>query len=417
MDSNHQNISTELRVVLKCASPELNPTEVSEVVALISKGIDWSLLIEFAQHHRLLPLVYTNLNRECQNLVPESVLKQLKNQYEQIIRQTLAQSAELKRITSTFHAKGLDIVLLKGWALKESLYDDVSLRQSRDIDLLVRQTDTVDADNILFKLGYKITKLKNRFKLNSHVGTQLIRRRSELDYWSSERDTYVDLHWRLSLSHGSFPIDINQLWDEMEAQGEEGMFRMPDSTHFVFLCYHGAKHCWLRFHWLNDIALLIQKDQLDWNLILTKAKELGVLPTIGLAVSLANLMFGAPIPEVLKNRRDILSKGEQLAFKMLPDMIRAPAEIEKRVQPFTDFKRIYFGYQLQTRLPYRFITWTDLLFPSVTDYSAINLPKRLSILYYIVRLALLIQKLVYRIVNTISLTSYSHGRIESKDHT
>jgi hypothetical protein len=292
----YPSVSKELWVVLKCGSLDLSPGNLSEIELLISAGVDWPLIIELAQHHRLLPLVYTNLNRHCQDIVPVNALEHLNEHYEKNTHHNLVQAAELKRITSAFNAKELDLAVIKGWALIKPLYKDISLRKSHDVDLLVRQSDIIEADNILYGLGYKVTHLENRFRLNTQVGRRFLRRRQELDYWSDQRHTCIDLHWRLALSHSAFPLDMDRLWDDMDVvnEGNRSIHQLSDAMHFVFLCYHGAKHCWLRLHWLNDISLLMKEDQLDWDSMLNIARQLGVLPTVGLALSLANILFEAP---------------------------------------------------------------------------------------------------------------------------
>lgn len=413
MNLKIQSLAPELKLILALISPGQPPYRPVNSNQLMTENTDWRLVIEYAKHHRIIPTLYNNLKKICPELVPENILETLKNLNASAAKQSLAQAAELKRIIPALNRKNIKVSILKGRALAKLLYGNISQRQSRDIDLLVEEKNVIKTDKILHELGYTLSNLKSGLPLNSDLGRQFIKGRPELDYISKSRGTCIDLHWHLSHCYHAFPVDMNNLWSEMKlVDSEFGLVNeLPISIHFIFLCYHGAKHHWLRLHWLLDIAILVNQGNLDWDTIIVSAKKFGVLPTISLATILANKFFKSPIPQVIQENTELLKIGNNLAEKMIQDIISSPGEIEQQVMPFMDFKRIKFGHLLQTKINHKFLTWTDLLYPSETDYQSVKLPARLYFLYYMIRPLILAGKLLQRIF--IALVARKPGHSES----
>jgi hypothetical protein len=404
MSPGQNSLTDELRIILNCAGSELSFHEPVAVKKIITENTDWQRVIDYTQHHRLIPQVYGHLNKHCCELVPGDVLAKLKNLNDEVIRQSLAQAASLTTIIPALNKRGIDVAILKGRALAKKLYGNIALRQSRDIDLLVRQGDVITADMAFHELGYSHSNHKTGLPLNTDIGRKFIKGRSELDYMSHKHGICIDLHWHLSLSSHAFPVDMKKLWTQMKrVQGDYGQLsELPITMHFIFLCYHGAKHHWLRLHWLQDIAILVNQGELDWSRVIVTAKRLGVLPTVILATRLAKHFFNTPLEAAVKQQTRNFTDTDNLAGMMIGDMIRAPADIEKNVAPYMDFKRIRTGYRLQTIFKHRFLTWTDLLFPSDSDYQSIRIPASLSYLYYLVRCFRLALKLKARIIHSIT---------------
>lgn len=403
LTSNHLSMDSELKLLLELVGPETVSLTQNVSSRSISSETDWPLLTGYACHHRLIPLLFEQVKKIPPGIVPVTAMNELDKQYKKSVRQCLAQTAELKRIIPALNKESIDVALLKGRALARWLYGDNCLRQSRDIDLLVKEQDIIRVDNILYQHGYKLARVASRMPLDSHRGRKFTRGRSELDYFNHDRLTTIDLHWHLSHSFHSFPVNMNDIWQHMEIQQHDhGQVKiMSASLHFIFLCYHGAKHHWLRLHWILDLAKMITRRIPDWADILDQAERAGVLPAVSLGAVLAHRFFESPIPDEITRNRVLLDTGRALADKMIPDMIKKPMEIEARVMPFMDFKRIKLGHHLQTGFPHKYLTWTDLLHPSESDYQSVKLPAPLTFLYFVVRYLNLVIKLGRRITKAI----------------
>jgi len=69
-------IPSEVVDLLICCAgvaPEKGP----KLEALISKGVDWNLVIEQGHRHDILPLLYWSLKTHCPDKVPDPIMKEL----------------------------------------------------------------------------------------------------------------------------------------------------------------------------------------------------------------------------------------------------------------------------------------------------------------------------------------------------
>src|SRR5262245_26443865 len=98
------------------------------------QGIDWPTLLNLADAHTVTPMLYKTL----QDLpLPEDVARELRSTYEMSVASSLAQSAELARLTKLLDQHHIRVIALKGPLLSRYLYGNLGSRSSGDIDLLV----------------------------------------------------------------------------------------------------------------------------------------------------------------------------------------------------------------------------------------------------------------------------------------
>ena len=59
------SLPREAELLLCCARIDVDPKTRDRIIALVSEGIDWDYLENLALRHRLVPLLYRNLNGIC----------------------------------------------------------------------------------------------------------------------------------------------------------------------------------------------------------------------------------------------------------------------------------------------------------------------------------------------------------------
>jgi hypothetical protein len=175
------------------------------------------------------------------------------------------------------------------------------------------------------------------------------------------------------------------------------------------LCAHGAKECWGKLKWICDVAELIRAyPNLDWDRVLTQAKQLHSQRMLLLGVGLARELLGVRVPETVLAA--IQSDG---ASAILPSVDRAsriaggnralPALMQQvcsylfESQPgqSRQFSPTLLRLRVRDRISdqLQYFIWR-LFVPNVRDRQLIVLPKPLSFLYYLLRpLRLLGEKL------------------------
>src|ERR1044072_6441925 len=90
----------------------LNP----ESPLMIPDNLDWSALLELADAHEVIPLVYPCLSGFA---IPASAAADLRSAFETSVRWSLAQSAELIRLTLFCNEHRIPFIALKGPLLSQ----------------------------------------------------------------------------------------------------------------------------------------------------------------------------------------------------------------------------------------------------------------------------------------------------------
>jgi hypothetical protein len=171
----------------------------------------------------------------------------------QIAFHNLALAAELIKLIGALRELGIEALAYKGPILGQQLYGDVTLRQFRDLDILIAPADVLRARNALYQLGYQ--ELEESSLVRKHVSSQC-----EWQMTGTHSGTLIELHWALFPHYASFDLSVAEL--NRASVGVEiagGRIRTLDFGHLALvLSAHGAKHFWYRLGWLVDFALVLR---------------------------------------------------------------------------------------------------------------------------------------------------------------
>lgn len=141
----------------KCLTLDHYPQMASEIKELIRvKAVDWEKVVWIASGHLVIPALYLNLKRA--SLLPElpdDLVEHLKEitdlnreRNQQIIKQA-------KQVTALLNKYDIEPIFLKGTAnLLSGLYTDIAERMVGDIDLLLSDSKTIEAAEVLLSNGY-----------------------------------------------------------------------------------------------------------------------------------------------------------------------------------------------------------------------------------------------------------------------
>jgi hypothetical protein len=148
----------------------------------------------------------------------------------------------------------------------------------------------------------------------------------------------------------------------------------------LVLCVHAAKHAWVQLSWLCDIARLMSS-KLDWNWIQDEARRLGIERIVAVNLYLAHKLLSAPVPPQIQKR-----------LVDDPSTVTLGNEIVRIIECSTHYDTDSIPYfRLMLRLRERWqdrgrFLWRITFTPSVSEWSAVQLPKPLHPLYRLVRL-------------------------------
>jgi hypothetical protein len=259
------------------------------------------------------PLVYARV-RDLPG-VPAEVLDALHHERNQCVARNVLLLAELERLAELFHQAGIRVIVLKGAALLTTERASLTERPLTDIDLLVGPDDAAKSRQILLNAGYWTTPDFVEGFTEAHLGERAY-------YRDGARRLVVDLHWHL-LNHQG-----HDAW-EREALARARPLRLQSSQAWILtpedelmhlalhlVCHHGG----LGLLWRRDLAMLLDRGELDWDRLLGIARQLGVSGSLRMAMDLA-APLGGVVPEAARRHLDALptSLGERVFLALITD--------------------------------------------------------------------------------------------------
>src|SRR5262249_25038100 len=138
----------------------------------------------------------------------------------------------------------------------------------------------------------------------------------------------VELHWALLPRYFSVSLDIAPFWKRA--------VRVPVGTHtaptpgledtVLAVCVHAAKHCWSHLSLVSDLAWLVASNPVEWEVVLERARALGVLRIVLLGVELANRLLQAPLPETVVRQAGADRDVQALAGEVVAAMFKLDGE-------------------------------------------------------------------------------------------
>ncbi len=178
-----------------------------------------------AQHHSIAHLAAHAL--KANGLLPEQSLAELCDQYTfTAASDDTRLHYELDRIRDVLVQEGIPFIPLKG-AVLQHLYPESWMRNSCDIDVLVKQTDLEDAIHLLSdRLQYTVSS------------------RSAHDVSLLLGSTHVELHFDL-MEEGRVKHSceiLKNVWSLAQPVEDTCEYEMPDALFYLYHIAHMAKH-------------------------------------------------------------------------------------------------------------------------------------------------------------------------------
>jgi hypothetical protein len=287
---------------------------------------------------------------------------------------------EWRRISLAFGAAGIPVISLKGPLFTLSAYGNIALREFHDLDLLVRPQDVPKARDALVRAGYRL-----RFAPSDESGTELLRSGNrQLDFVNAARGTVVDLHWAVLHRMFSFQMPVDKCFESAHMEQYEGLtFLSLSPEHLLlYLCAHGAKHCWRNLRWLCDLAFHLRTAKaLDWDLCMDEAQAMSASLVLQHSLRLTAEVLGAELPSSVQNYCNDM-KAQTLAETARKLLFRSqdPDRLSSHLAEARFYLTFSNGWRESTRLLYE-----RVLAPSETEWEQFPLPRGLHFLYYAVR--------------------------------
>ncbi|HVM99012.1 MAG TPA: nucleotidyltransferase family protein [Caulobacteraceae bacterium] len=372
-------------VELACACCMWPPSaRRDERVRAAAAHVDWERFLRVAARQRVQGLAQAALSAAGVR-PPNDAGAALKDAARAISVRGLMVAAESVRLQGRFEAVGVAPVFVKGAALAELAYGSLSLKHSRDIDVLVAPADAERALALLEAEGYAL--VAPRGPLTPAQRRIVLRQHKDIELWSPERRQSVELHWRL-VDNPALLAGVGVGSPKQAVAVLKGrLTTLADAELFAYLCVHGATHAWFRLKWLADLgAWLAGKTPGEILALHAAAERLGVGDCAGQALRLCRDLLGLALPPDLGPALDA-PRVRRLAAGALDAMAGGEGELELEQRRFGPFRLL--PMQFARGRGARFVAaQIGLLVDSVDDRIEVPLPPALSFLYPVLRLPL-----------------------------
>lgn len=303
MKNQNQQFSLELQILVEAIKLVLlksNEKKFSELIH--SSSINWNKLQKMLEYHRIRPVFY----EACRMVGFENdwVIRAGKFTKRQVMT-NLATGQELGRILSIFQEEKIKILPYKGILFSEKLYQNRPLRESGDVDVLVKPEDALNSLKILLKDGYKISQ---KFTEITDFGEDTLIEIIERSQWKelgldkvlvSGVNVHIDFHWGFSETFHQYHTPMEELFEKSSIDSFQRRLLLIPNTEIIFkmmLNHHGGRGCWLRLKDFCDlIAFRLQFPEILPEKLHLFASEMKMQRIFNVGMQIADeLFFTAP---------------------------------------------------------------------------------------------------------------------------
>jgi hypothetical protein len=385
MPAPNPALDTEWSLLLAACSAVARPENLDSVHSRLAGPINWASLLDLADQHGVAPLLCHVLTQIGDDVTAEH-MRSLKQSYQTNLRKSLILASELIRTLDRIDALGVEVIPYKGLTLAETVYGNMALRQSGDIDLLIRSQDFLRIKNAMLELGYVPHMTLSQTEEQAYLVSGY-----ECSFDGSAGRHLLELQWALQPRFYAVDIDMNALFRRAVPATVAGrsVKTLCNEDMLVVLTLHAAKHVWERLIWLCDIAQTVNLPNLDWDRIVAQARELGIVRILSITLRLTNALLGTTL--LPSTRSKLVDDSVSVA---LADEIRTRIISRNSLNP-ESFAYFRLMIRLRERKADRLKFLQRLaLTPGPNEWKAVRLPAPLFPLYRMVRLSRLATRLI-----------------------
>lgn len=295
------NTSPEFRLVLALCRAATGVSSDAEIESLLNAELDWDEVLRVANLHRVVPIISTHFRKiRIANSGADRVASALRVVVEESARHNLYLSKTLLEIIKSLQKAGVSALPFKGPNLASRLYGNLALRQSLDLDLLVRLPDLAATLGVLADDGfhplYELT--ERQYESMLHGGE------CEWSLFGAD-GLRLDLHWNIMARYFCVPIAIDDFWKRTVRAPFAGstIEDLAPEDLLISLALHARRHYWAKMIWILDIAqLLRQSPALDLEHTLETCRRLRSERIMLLTLQMCRQLFDSEFPARILQR-------------------------------------------------------------------------------------------------------------------
>lgn len=277
-------IGVKARLLLLCAREDLSAAQFEHIRYLCSRIEDWSEFIRQAEFRLIVALVYRHLSKLPVGTVPGDVMSNLRARARRVTCRNLGMMAVHHRLVrDVLDPLGVPHVFFKGPSLAFRYYQEPSVRQFRDIDLLIPRRHMRVVGRRLRETGFKSYPTS---EWASDDALAFLQQFIGMMDWVAPEGLLVEMPSSLDGEWDRLPTD------EIIAEAEHvsiGNLTIPVISEGDFLCYlckHHTRHHWARLHWIADLNAILTHPDFDLFAARARARYRGLERTVEAALAI-----------------------------------------------------------------------------------------------------------------------------------
>lgn len=265
---------------------------------LLDGDLDWERVILQLERDRTQLAFWNRIVR----VGPERLPSELRDRLYRLAQIAAFRQARLEerlgQVLEVLNTAQIDVLFLKGAALAVSVYRDFSERPMADLDLLILPDRAEQAQRLLLQAGWIRAAPISAVRQDALYGDH-----HHLAPLADDRGTgvIVELHTQPLPLHHPFRFSAADFWREARPVRFRGHTAyVPDfEQSALHLCMHYAwAHTAQRGAWrtFQDLQTLASRDLLDWDRLVTLARDTRGASCAYWTLRLCNRVMGTPVP-------------------------------------------------------------------------------------------------------------------------
>ena len=296
------------------------------------QNIDWNIFLEKARGEGISPLVFSRLPEIAAHYdIPKYVTGELKKDYYLSATKNTLIFEELGKVLGLFNQSKLQIIVMKGAALAETIYGNLALRPMSDVDLLVKKEDLHQVDELLKKLGY--SPADRAVDDVDFTSTYL----TTLDYRNPVKNSpSFHVHWHFvnsTIPNESYinHIKMDDIWQDAVRTNIADIETWVMAPHHLLI--HLSEHALRVTHSLNKLSYFCDIDRainyygkgLDWDLLIQDTLKFNLNKMVYTTLYFSAYFIKAKVPEdvLLRLKPERFSIPEKIFMRKIAENKRA----------------------------------------------------------------------------------------------
>jgi len=315
----------------------------------------------------------------------------MQSHYHYIARYNMRLGVEMGRIVSLLRTHGIAVVALKGAALAEEAYGNITLRHYGDLDFLIQAKDRRQVWALLQTLSYRpeIEAFQDGW-MRDYLFDHL----TVMGMVHTSLGLRIEIHWALFSQNYAIGWDEACLWRRQRGITVNGQTipLLSAEESLLYLCVHGAKHLFERMKWLCDIERFVRAHPgLDWEYIALHAQERGIARMVLLGLYMAARFCALTLPgrvaEMIAKEPALPGLADEIVRYYYGEEVGAPKSFASM--------RLLWRMRERRGDRLRFL-WYAVSRVQLDDIRYLTLPPSLRCCYPIIRLFRLAEKYFFK---------------------